>query len=218
MTVGAAAHRGEAGFTLIELLVSTTLLSLVLLLLFGGLRFGVRAWDGAQAHGVRMDELRVVQDLLRREIERAYPYYDSTDPVHPAVDFAGGADRLTFLAPTPQAAESAGRARITILAERQGAEMLLAMQAAPELGASSSGAWSAPLLRNIAAVQFSYFGDHGWQTGWTKAGAMPSLVRLHVAFRAGDGRVWPDLLVAPRIGTDAGCVYDYSTKHCRGRP
>lgn len=213
-----APNSGEAGFTLIELLVTTTLLSLVLLLLFGGLRFGVRAWDGAQAHGVRMDELRVVQDLLRREIEQAYPYYDVADPIRPRVDFQGAEDRLTFLAPAPQATDPSGRARITIFGERRGSDMLLAMQAEPELGASRNGAWSAPLLRHVAAVRFSYFGADGWSTNWTKAGAMPSLVRVHVEFRPGDGRLWPDLIVAPQIGADAGCIYDYPTKRCQGRP
>ena len=38
-------HRSEAGFTLIELLVALTLLGLISVVLFGGLRFGTRAWE-----------------------------------------------------------------------------------------------------------------------------------------------------------------------------
>ena len=37
--------RREEGFTLIELLVSMTLLGFVFVILFGGLRFGSRAWE-----------------------------------------------------------------------------------------------------------------------------------------------------------------------------
>ncbi len=209
--------RHQAGFTLIELLVTVTLLSLLLLLLFGGLRFGTRAWDGAQAHGVRTDELRLVQDLLRREIEQAYPAYDTTDPVHPVVDFRGDEDALTFLAPAPQAVGQGGRSRLTILGETSGGVRQLAIHAVPELAASQDGAWSAPLLRNVAAVRFSYFGDGRWVPNWTDRTAMPELVRVRLTFAPGDGRVWPDLVVAPRIGTDAGCIYDFGSKRCQGR-
>ena len=42
---GPADGRDAAGFTLIELLVTLTLVGLISLVLFGGLRFGTRAWD-----------------------------------------------------------------------------------------------------------------------------------------------------------------------------
>jgi general secretion pathway protein J len=205
------------GFTLVELLVTVTLLSLLLVVLFGGLRFGVRAWDGAQAHGVRTDELRVVQDLLRREIEQAYPALDSADPLHPVIDFHGGPDSMTFLAPAPQAEASAGRARITIVAERRGGGLQLVMRAAPELATGGEGAWSAPLLHNIASAQFSFFNGSVWRSDWSDATAMPVLIRIHMTFGPRDGRNWPDLIVAPRIAFNAGCVYDPGTHHCQGR-
>ncbi len=207
--------RATAGFTLIELLVTITLLSLLVVLLFGGLRFGARAWDGAEAHGVRTDELRVVQNLLRHEMEQAYPAYDTTDPVHPTIQFDGDADSLTFLAPPPQAAQPAGRARITIAAARVGSETQLVMRAEPEL--ATNGAWSAPLLRHIAGIALSYYGANGWSPTWSGRTTMPSLIRLHVAFRRGDGRVWPDLIVAPQIAADAACLYDVAARRCGGR-
>jgi general secretion pathway protein J len=208
----------QAGFTLIELLVTVTLLSFLALLLFGGLRFGVRAWEGAQAHGESTDDLRIVQNLLRRTLEQAYPRYDASDPIHPVVDFRGQADWVTFLAPAPQSAGESGRSRITLAALREGGDMRLVIRGEPELAAGGEGAWSSSLLRNLAAARFSYFaGDH-WRSDWTDAGTMPSLVRLHIEFRRGDGRVWPDLVVAPRIEEDVGCIYDVTTQHCQGRP
>ena len=205
------------GFTLVELLVTITLLSLLLVVLFGGLRFGVRAWDGVQAHGVGTDELRVVQDLLRREIEQAYPAYDTTDPLHPVIDFHASSDSMTFLAPTPQAEASAGRARITILAERSGGQIQLVMRATPELATGGEGAWSAPLLRNIASAQFSFYNGSTWRSGWSDAATLPALIRVHMTFPPRDGRIWPDLIVAPQIAFDAGCLYDPGTHHCQGR-
>ena len=204
----------QAGFTLIEMLVTVTLLALLAVLLFGGLRFGVRAWEGAEAHGTGTEEIRAVQDLLRREIEQAYPGYDARDPQHPVVDFAGAGDAMTFLAPAPQVAATAGRSRITLAAAPDGQDTQLVIAAHPELGGA---AWSAPLLRHLAAARFAYFANGRWREDW-HAAALPALVRLRVAFRPGDVRVWPELIVAPRIAADAGCRYDPATKRCQDRP
>ncbi len=97
------------------------------------------------------------------------------------------------------------------------------MHARPELAAGDTGAWSEPLLRNLAAVRFSYYGAAApggqpvWQARWPVGTTIPQLVRLHVDFARGDSRVWPDLIVAPRIEADAGCVYDDATQACQGR-
>jgi general secretion pathway protein J len=156
---------------------------------------------------------------LRSEIEQAYPYYDMTDPIHPAVDFHGGENWVTFLAPAPQSAASSGRARITISSEREGKQLQLVMHSVPELATSQRSAWAVSLLRNVAAVRFTYLGADGgnWSPHWASTQTMPNLVRVQVAFPHGDGRVWPDLIVAPHIETDVGCVYDYNTKHCASR-
>jgi general secretion pathway protein J len=213
----------QDGFTLLELMVTITLLALLSLLLFSGLRFGVRAWDGNEAHGAGMDELRVVRNLLQRELEAAWPAYVTTDPVNPVIDFDGGENAVSFIAPPPQSLQTQGRARITLASARDGSHVALMMRARPELAAGNAGGWSEPLLRNLAAVRFSYFGvaaqgaAPAWRANWPSGKTFPQLVRVHVEFAKGDGRVWPDLIVAPRIQIDSGCVYDYTTKYCQGR-
>jgi general secretion pathway protein J len=208
--------KSEEGFTLIELLVTVTLLSLLVVVLFGGLRFGVRAWDGAQAHSVRTDEIRLVQDLMRREIEQSYPRYIA-DPIHPFIDFRGGEQSISFLAPPPLAADAGARWRVTFQARRSPTGMQLYILAQPDLPNANKRAWSQDLLNNLASVSFTYLGPDGWIAGWSDTRRMPRLVRIHVEMPRGDGRVWPDLIVAPQIETDAGCVFDRTTTQCEGR-
>jgi general secretion pathway protein J len=214
----------QSGFTLLELLVTVSLLALLSMVLFGGLRFGVRAWDGNQAHGAGMDELRVVQSLLQRELEQAWPAYVTTDPTRPVIDFSGSETAVNFLAPAPQAALAQGRARITLAAERDGAHVALVMHAQPELAIGNAGSWAEPLLRNLAAVRFSYFGSDtlggalAWHARWPSGKTFPQLVRVHVDFPKGDSRIWPDLIVATRIELDSSCVYNAATQYCQGRP
>src|SRR5262249_19798278 len=155
----------------------------------GSLRFGARAWDGAQAHGAQTEELRIVQNLLRSEIERAYPRHDMADPTHPAVDFRGGQDWVEFLAPSPQATRSGGPDRITIRVEHCSAKTQLVIR---------GSTWSNVLLKDVKAVRVSYFGAGAWRSSWAGAQSMPSLVRIQVALLPGDDRIWPDLVIAPR--------------------
>ena len=80
-----------------------------------------------------------------------------------------------------------------------------------------------PLVSDIDGAEFSYFGEAAagrgaqWQDSWTQRGDMPGLVRIRVAFRSGDTRLWPELLIAPHIAADVSCTYDPITKRCRGR-
>jgi general secretion pathway protein J len=96
----------QDGFTLIELLISMTLLGLLFVLLLGGMRFGTRAWEHGTQVADEGDSIRSVQNLLRREIERACPRLVPTASPHdmPHVRFAGDSDALSMLAPAAGAA------------------------------------------------------------------------------------------------------------------
>ena len=63
--------RSTAGFTLVELLVAMTLIGLISVALFGGLRFGARAWEAGNERAESFSQLEVVQSLLRRELNLA---------------------------------------------------------------------------------------------------------------------------------------------------
>lgn len=217
MASPAIPSRGDSGFTLIELLVAIVLLSLLALVLFGGLHFGMRAWEGANANSAGSDDLRIVQGIIRREIEGAYPYYQSSDPLHRQIDFRGDRLAMTFLATAPQASASSARSHVTIAEEHDRSGAQLTIRAVPELAVAGHAAWSASLVRDIATARFSFLGSDGWHDTWQNQSVLPSLVRVHVTFKSGDGRFWPDLIVAPHITADAGCVYDYATKRCQGR-
>jgi general secretion pathway protein J len=78
------------------------------------------------------------------------------------------------------------------------------------------------LFSGIDSVEFAYSdggtkGETAWSNAWSKRSELPKLVRIRVAFRSGDTRSWPDLLITPRIAADVSCVYDPITKRCRGR-
>jgi len=215
---------GEAGFTLVELLVGLALFSLLATLLFDNVRFGVKAWQLGSAHAEQFEHDLVAQDLLRRLIGNVYPMLVQ-DGVNQRLDFEGDKEAVSFLGQAPVVASGGGRFRYKLQVERQHDRTDLVMSAAPELASLQGTAMArrTVLLSDIDGAEFSYFGDGEagqtlqWQDSWRQRVAMPRLMRLRVAFRSKDARAWPDLLIAPRITADVGCVYDPMTRRCRGR-
>ncbi|MEJ1968869.1 MAG: prepilin-type N-terminal cleavage/methylation domain-containing protein [Rhizomicrobium sp.] len=192
--------RTESGFTLIELLVSMTLLGLLFVLLFGGLRFGMRAWEHSAANADASDSVRTVQGFLRSEIEQACPRRmpvaaGQSDP--PRVRFAGSPRSLVFLGPIPGGAACS---TVTLLVVPDG--RLQRIDFRMRDGARSQ------LLGRVQSVALAYLGRNGWQGGWDAQPDLPALVRVRVTFPAGDARSWPELFIAPRISAEADCTYD----------
>ena len=103
-----------------------------------------------------------------------------------------------------------------------GGKAALAMSAAPELAAGARPARDI-LLQGLKSLSFAYFGADepggpaSWHDRWVQVKWMPQLVRVRAEFDSGDSRMWPELLVAPRISVDVGCTYDPLTKYCAGR-
>jgi len=216
---------GEAGFTVVELLVALALFSLLVTLLFNNVGFGLKAWQVGNSHAESFERSMGSQDLLRRMIGNAYPMFLRESAGASWVDFDGAKETLSFLGDAPIVAGGAGRFRFKLFAEQHDGRTHLMMTSTPELANSvdSSMTSKTPLLSDIDRVEFSYSGigaaaqGTSWNDGWTKRSDLPKLIRVRVLFPSGDPRLWPDLLISPRIATDVGCVYDSITKRCQGR-
>lgn len=57
-----------AGFTLLELLISLTIVGIILVIIFGSLRIGSRAWEKGEADVEAQQRERVVLELIKRQI------------------------------------------------------------------------------------------------------------------------------------------------------
>ncbi|MFP4087444.1 MAG: type II secretion system protein J [Desulfobacteraceae bacterium] len=69
MARGPASH--PSGFTLLELLISLTIVGVILVIIFGSLRIGARAWEKGEADVEAQQRERVVLDLVKRQIASA---------------------------------------------------------------------------------------------------------------------------------------------------
>jgi general secretion pathway protein J len=218
----ASDERWNAGFTLVELLAAIALLSLLSVILVGSLQLGFRAWERGAAHETRVGHVALAQNFLRRAIEDAYPFFVINPAQQGHVAFDGAVDSLRLLASTSRALGKGGRTWWSLAVNRDLNRTDLVIVAMPE-HAGDQDKVSKILLPNIQRVELSYFGktrterEPGWRPQWAKEWQLPKLVRIRVWFPPGDNRIWPELVIAPRIAADVGCVYDPLTKQCRGR-
>ncbi len=86
------------GFTLVELLIAFALIGLMALLLFSGLRLGMRAWEGVDALIAREAEQRITRNLIQRLLLQARPIR-LTWEAKSVLLFSGDAEHLEFVAP-----------------------------------------------------------------------------------------------------------------------
>jgi general secretion pathway protein J len=220
----------QAGFTLLELLVAMTVLGVLTGLLASGLSFGTRIWERERGQLDVATELQLVQDVLRRLLTQALPL--STPPergrtAEPEPTFVGSEDSVEFLGPPPAQVLAGGvyAYRVVARTEADGVRLVLEWRLRPpQAGTTRVRVTNAELeeqdqlatqhevvlLKALNSAEFSFFGageEQGssptWRNNWRSSTKSPQLVRLKIGFRPGDPRIWPDLLVAPRIALES---------------
>jgi general secretion pathway protein J len=200
-----AALVAPSGFTLIELLVALTLMALLSVILFGGLRFGMRAWETGGERIEQVSHIETVQNLLRREVSQARVPPRTADSAAPP-SFAGTSDELTFVAPLPVHRGVGGSYLFRLgLREHEGrANLALRWQVYRPEGYLEHSALiedETTLLEDVEGIALSYYGAAGpelpmqWQDTWDGENGKPRVMRLRVAFPPSDARRWPDLII-----------------------
>ena len=90
----------SSGFTLLELMISLTIVGLVLVIVFGALRIGVRAWEKGEKDVDVHQRERVVLNLVKAQIASA----SATEITGKEADqfrFDGNAESMSFISDLP---------------------------------------------------------------------------------------------------------------------
>lgn len=210
-------HVMQRGLTLLEMMIALLLLSMLLMLLFGGLRLASSSWDRGSAFTDQVSQMQLVENFMRREISQAAAYRLQQDPQDPKavlLGYQGSAKRLRFVAPMPQAAAKGGLYVLTFgLSQQEGGQQALTLwreptdkAGSPALANSENESTDAPVIlaRHVSHLEFSYYGVPAgstqpatWLPDWPDNQNAPQLIKMKIAFDGGAS--WPDLVVAPRV-------------------
>jgi general secretion pathway protein J len=219
-----AARSRTRGFTLLETVVALTLLATLLGVLFAGMRTGLRSWDVGLGRAARADDLMLATGFVRRELAAAFPWR-LKDPMAVRLAFIGERERVRFVSQRPAALDGGGLAFVSIAFEPPGAGekagrlvMRRAFASADATDFSSlEKAEAFTLLEGVTALRFRYFGADNdfsapaWAEQWVATQRLPSHVSLEIEM--GERRL-PELVVATRLGEEAGCYESMFQRTC----
>ena len=198
MTLARGWHHRQTGFTLLELVVAITLMGLVLVVLYSGLRLGLNSWDSGEARAEATNRLRLVEEFLRRQLAQSLTVYRTDDQQERSVVFAGQANTIEFVAPMLAQLGQGGLYRVRI----EAGDGRLWIRWRPYLPADPNAGEEREtvLLEEVSGVEWAYFGSERdddpqpqWRSAWTSPARRPLLVRLNLTLH---GESWPDLVVA----------------------
>jgi general secretion pathway protein J len=193
--------RRSAGFTLLELVIAITLMGLILVVLYGGLRLALNGTDSGEQRAEASNRLRLVQEFLRRQLAQSMTVYRVNDNQEKVVVFHGQPDGIEFVAPMLAQLGQGGLYRVRIGVRDGFLSMRWRLYQADNPTAGEER--ETVLLEGVSAIEWAYFGPERdndadpprWRSDWTSTERRPSLVRLNLAQQ---GEAWPDL-VAPLV-------------------
>ena len=188
----------ESGFTLLEVMVALTILSLMLLLIFGAFRLGLSVWERGEVTKEEYQRLRIVSQMLSQQIKSMVPYKIKTQKAEADyIAFEGKANSLKFVSALPIKQKAPGGfvyaiyrfnedgkegGRLTLFEQRVLNKDFLEEDPKEELGIS--------LLEGISSMTFEYYReedsennqDGGWFEEWSskEEKELPRAVRITI--------------------------------------
>jgi general secretion pathway protein J len=188
------------GFTLLELLLALGIVAILLVIVSGGLRIGLTAWQRGEERTAKLDRARGLVVLLEHALAGAFPYRVTTETEQELrILFEGRPDRLTFatLSPPLPMGPTTAFSAVRLTADEGG--LALRQQVLPNRIVLDR---LDPMLvdAHTTAVRFRYLGlePESWQDAWdiTKEETLPRAVEITLVTGVG-ARSAPQILTVP---------------------
>lgn len=200
----------QNGFTLMEVLLGMSLLSVMMVMLFGSLRVCVQNWDAGEAKFDKVSRAAIIRNFFTSHLQNVLPLTDLSSPQIP-FSFQGEANSLQFVSSMPASAGRLGVQLFSVtMAGKQDGEVKVSMR--PFFGSAEGSEWKLEevvILKHVKKLSFGYFGGDPnnpteaptWSDTWLEQQQTPILVK--VAIEMNDGEIWPEQIVALKVDNAA---------------
>jgi general secretion pathway protein J len=202
--------RQSTGFTLVELLLATALLSILLGLIYGGLRSSIRATDRGQIILEESSRLRMAHQFVHKQLSQMMPLgFAQSETDDSFTVFQGSSDSIRFVAPMPGYLGFGGPQvqELSLVSNRSGNGLALVLNHAVLQDFEESKLYEREeifLLGGIEEGEFLFQGKEegeltGWMPGWEFESELPRAVSLSISFENESHVIWPLLSAFVRI-------------------
>jgi general secretion pathway protein J len=178
------------GFTLLEVILALSIMAALLVIVSGGLRIGLAAWQRGEQRTARLDRDRSLVILFEGALSGAFPYrLAGGDAEQPQLLFEGLPDRLTFATVSPPLPTAAPAAFSVVSVAAEPAGLALRQQILPSPVPLEQ---MEPILidTRTTALRFRYLGQEpdSWEDVWdpSRDDALPRAVEITLV--SGGGR------------------------------
>lgn len=192
MTVRVGGAR-TGGFTLLEVLIALSIVGVLLLIAFGGLRMGVMAWSQGENRAEAQQHARGLAQILTRTVGAAYPYQGAFgEGPEKRLLFTGDEHRVEFVSqvpPLPSGVAAAFTAVVIALEDdAQGRALVVRQRILPNREPFSK---AEVVLRDptIQGLDVKYLaGEASWSGSWDADGEkkLPAAIQLRFTVQRGN--------------------------------
>lgn len=204
----------QRGFTLLEIIVVMTMLSLIMVMIYGGIQTSRKISEKGLKRINASNEIRVVSELIRRQVSRILPMAFKEDDGE-FVIFEGDDRHIMYVSPMPGYLGNGGpHVQLIEIVNAKGGKILqfshwLLNDSLEEDAFEDSDQEPVVLLENIRDAEFSFVkldeeGELGdWENSWEEPETTPLMVRLEVDMGDNALMQWPNMQVALMLDATA---------------
>ena len=204
----------QSGFTLMEIIIVMTMLSLIMVMVYGGISTSRKMAHKGLKRIDATNEVRVVQELIRRQISRILPMAFKEED-NTFVIFEGDDEHIMYVSPMPGYLGKGGpHVQLIEIVNAKGGKILqfshwLLNDSLEEDSFDQSDQEPVVLLENLKNAEFSFMklddeGEAGeWENNWEEPENTPLMVRLDVDMGKQALMKWPQMQVALMLDATA---------------
>ena len=206
------------GFTLIEVLIAMTLLSMMVVLLFGSLKICADSWEKGETKITDVNEIAVVYNFFHQHLSLAKPLWNDFSTEEKTFSFQGKAHSLQFVSAFPASAGRSGLQLFSVDLLSENNEQLIKVTLTPFFPVADGETWQREeesLVRHVRDFTLAYFGsDDGvnaesWRDEWLAKDTLPRLVKINIKL---DNEIyWPEMIIELKVAGNTGIINQIGT-------
>ena len=189
-------HARIHGFTLIEVIIALSLLSIMMLMLFAGLRISAKSWDKGDTKLSQINDMSAMHNFLHNQVSAALPLWDDFSEEEKKFSFQGAEKTLQFVATLPASSKRLGLQIFNLRLDNH----KLWVNIKPFYPSLEHNQWKKEeviLIDSIMDIELAYFGKQEddsskWQADWSLP-YLPQLIEIKI--KKLNEMQWPKIIL-----------------------